>query len=72
MANIEETESNDTVWVSIGITKNLGNYESLRIDAGARVVVHDGENKEEVWGALWDEVDSQVDAKVREVAAPEK
>jgi len=24
------------IWASVGITKNLGNYESLRLDAGAR------------------------------------
>ena len=25
------------IWVSLGITKNLGNYDSLRLDAGAEV-----------------------------------
>jgi hypothetical protein len=30
-------ENKVEIWASVGITKNLGNYESLRLDAGARI-----------------------------------
>ena len=32
----DKTKPETEIWASIGITKNLGNYESLRLDAGAR------------------------------------
>ena len=30
------------IWASVGITKNLGNYESLRLDAGAKIMAFNG------------------------------
>jgi hypothetical protein len=50
----------------LGITKNAGNYESIRIDAGAELVVDDITDPDS-WKALWDEIDSQVEAKLLEV-----
>ena len=49
------TKVNDNkveVWASIGITKNLGNYESLRLDAGAKMTCLSIED-EEAWKKLW-------------------
>jgi hypothetical protein len=34
--------------VKYGVTKNLGNYESLRMDYGARVQLEDGEKPADV------------------------
>ncbi|MEY2973514.1 MAG: hypothetical protein RI886_1291 [Pseudomonadota bacterium] len=56
------------IWASVGITKNLGNYESLRLDAGARVICS-GIEDEEGWKKLWDSVDSQIEAKLQELDA---
>jgi len=56
------------IWASVGITKNLGNYESLRLDAGARVVCS-GIEDEEGWKKLWDAVDSQIESKLQELDA---
>ena len=55
----------NTVWVSIGITKNLGNYESFRIDAGASEEVDDV-NNEETWKRLWNLVDQQLEDQLRD------
>lgn len=54
------------IWASVGITKNLGNYESLRLDAGARVTASSAED-EKAWAKLWDVVDSQIESKLREI-----
>jgi len=66
MANKEKPETE--IWASIGITKNLGNYESLRLDAGARTSCSSLES-EEAWVNLWDVVDSQIEAKLQELDA---
>lgn len=54
------------IWASVGITKNLGNYESLRLDAGARITTESAEN-EDAWKRLWEVVDSQIEAKLQEL-----
>ena len=59
-------QSEVEIWASIGITKNLGNYESLRLDAGARVKAS-SENDEQAWANLWNAVDEQIEAKLREL-----
>jgi hypothetical protein len=60
-------DSVPTIWVSVGITKNLGNYESLRLDCGARNVV-DNVDDDAAWQKLWDTVDGQLQAKILEAA----
>jgi hypothetical protein len=59
-------ENNTEIWASIGITKNLGNYESLRLDAGARVQSSSADD-ENAWKELWDSIDAQIEAKLREL-----
>lgn len=54
------------IWASIGITKNLGNYESLRLDAGARVTASSPDDQA-AWENLWATVDSQIEAKLQEL-----
>jgi len=54
------------IWASIGITKNLGNYESLRLDAGAKCKATSLED-EDAWKRLWDSIDSQIEAKLQEL-----
>jgi hypothetical protein len=54
------------IWASIGITKNLGNYESLRLDAGAKIHLDDVDNQKS-WEDLWSLIDNQIEAKLREL-----
>lgn len=54
------------IWASIGITKNLGNYESLRLDAGAKIKAS-SEDDNQAWANLWSAVDEQIEAKLREL-----
>jgi hypothetical protein len=62
MKDINGTE----IWASIGITKNLGNYESLRLDAGARTVAKTLEDAD-AWAKLWESIDAQIEAKLQEL-----
>ena len=39
-------QTSNTVGVSVGITKNMGNYESMRVDVWAVDNVRKGETKE--------------------------
>lgn len=59
-------ENQETVGVSLGITRNLGNYNSLRIDAWASDPVKEGETKEEVYDRLWAVVDAELEEKLAE------
>lgn len=54
------------IWASVGITKNLGNYESLRLDAGAKCKASSLED-EAAWKKLWDSIDEQIEAKLQEL-----
>lgn len=47
------------VSVSYGLTKNLGNYESLRIDITLAAKVGNGEDVNEIWQQLFN------DAKIK-------
>jgi hypothetical protein len=64
MAQLNENQVE--IWASVGITKNLGNYESLRLDAGARIITSSIDD-EKSWGKLWDSIDSQIEAKLQEL-----
>jgi len=61
---MSEKNDGNHIWVSIGITKNLGNYESFRIDAGARLVGDPSDDA--LWDQLWDKVEAEVEEKLLE------
>lgn len=48
--------------VSVGFTytKNLGNFESLKVDGGVVVSVEENENPEEVYEQAWKSVKNQI------------
>jgi hypothetical protein len=59
-------ENEIEIWASIGVTKNLGNYESLRLDSGARTKASSTED-EKAWEKLWASIDAQIEAKLQEL-----
>ena len=63
---MNKDEKGTEIWASFGITKNLGNYESLRLDAGARTHAASLDDQE-AWAKLWDSIDSQIEAKLQEL-----
>jgi|688.fasta_scaffold274828_2 hypothetical protein len=65
MANlVPENDEQNTIWCSVGITRNLGNYESLRIDAGSRITIDPSSDKDEAWKNLWEDVQAQIEAQL--------
>lgn len=56
----------NVVGVSLGITRNLGNFNSLRFDAWASSEVKEGEDREAVFDRLWAEVDAEIEEKLNE------
>lgn len=61
------SENNEVeIWASVGITKNLGNYESLRLDAGAKTKASSLDD-EKAWEKLWNSIDEQIEAKLQEL-----
>lgn len=54
--------------VSLGITLNLGNYESIRIDVGARVPCRP-EDMDDTYEKTLAWAESRIDHKVKEVRA---
>lgn len=63
---VKPDELSDEIWAAIGLTINTGNFNSLRVDAGSRKTVNGGENREEAWQSLWDEIDQQLAVKIAE------
>jgi hypothetical protein len=61
-----ENNNEVEIWASVGITKNLGNYESLRLDAGAKCKASSLDD-ESAWKKLWDSIDEQIEAKLQEL-----
>lgn len=51
---------------SVGITKNIGNYESLKLEARKRVDVDPSKDETEQWTDLWKEVQDQLEAQLAE------
>lgn len=52
------------VGVSIGVTKNLGNYNSFKADAWKEIEVHDGDDEAEVYAKAWAEVEAQLESQL--------
>lgn len=66
MSDLNHNEDKAEIWASIGITKNLGNYESLRLDAGAKIIASNLEDQDS-WAKLWNSLDEQIEAKLKEL-----
>lgn len=63
------TENNDTrITVNLGFTKNLGNFESLRVDIGIQDFVRSGENINEATDRVYKFVEKKLEEKASEIA----
>ena len=50
--------------VSVAFTKNLGNYQSLRVEAGITMALEDGDNTDKVYEQAWDQVGDQIQSQL--------
>lgn len=63
------TENSDTkITVNLGFTKNLGNFESLRVDIGIQDFVRSGENINEATDRVYKFVEKKLEEKASEIA----
>lgn len=51
--------------VEVTYTKNLGNYESLKLTAGIVLIVHEGERLSDVYKQGWDSVAEQIREQIK-------
>lgn len=57
----------NAVWYSVGRTISPAQWESLRVDAGEARTVGEGENPDDVFALLRQDVDHRFNAIMREV-----
>lgn len=62
----EKSSNDNAIWVNVSITKQLQQYEPIRIEAGARKVVEDVDDKGE-WESLWSTVEDQLEQQIKEI-----
>jgi hypothetical protein len=55
------------VTASLGITLNIGNFQSARVDCGVTADVRDGETTDDAMRRVYDYVEQFVDEKVKEM-----
>lgn len=56
----------DTIWANVSITKQLQQYEPIRIEAGARKSVSNIDDKQE-WELLWKMLEDQLEQQVKDI-----
>lgn len=59
------------VGVSLGLTKNMANYESLRIDVWCTDVVREGESFDQAFERVSDLVKARIDYEMEEILGDE-
>lgn len=48
-----------TLSVTTSLTVNVGNYQSVKVQAGIEAELAPGDDEQECWKQLWDKVDEQ-------------
>ena len=61
-----EFSDSEKIGASMGVTKNLGNFNSVRVDAWASREVKVGADREALWAEIWAEIEGQLEAQLDE------
>lgn len=56
----------DTIKLAVGLTLNLGNYQSMRVDVGLERKVESGDHLEKLFAETRDDLHKQLDNAVDE------
>lgn len=59
-------DNGDRIGVSFGVTLNMGEYQSLRVEAWAEGTKREGETSKDAYKRLYDLVEEQANAKAAE------
>lgn len=60
---VKDDTSDNTVTLAVGITENLGNYNSLRIDVQQSSKQQPGETLDELYARVWRKVEAELEAE---------
>lgn len=63
MSKLEDATTDNEVTLSLGLTENLGNYNSLRIDVQQRSKQQPGETLDELYARVWRTIEAQIEAE---------
>jgi len=55
------------IWVSCGLTLNLGNYESARLDAGISLPVKEEDSPDKMFKEGWNKVLKEIEKQAIEL-----
>jgi hypothetical protein len=59
-------DQGDRIGVSFGVTLNMGEFQSLRVEAWAESTKREGETSAEAYKRIYDLVEKQANAKAEE------
>lgn len=62
----------DRVWVSYGLTINIGNYESVKVDMGMALELDEKDNELEVMNEIYNSIKCEVMEKKLEILRERK
>lgn len=62
----EKSNNENAIWANVSITKQLQQYEPIRIEAGARKIVEDIDDKKE-WEKLWSTLEEQLEQQIKDI-----
>jgi hypothetical protein len=65
-------QEGDRVWVSYGVTINVGNYESVKVDMGMSLELDKEDNELEVINEIYDSIKCEVLDKKLEILKERK
>ena len=57
---------NELVSCSFSLTRNLGNYNSMKIEASRTTEISPSESPEDAWSRIWAEVEAEIEKKSNE------
>lgn len=52
--------------VNVAVTRNLGDYNSIKLASGASAILSDSDDPDEAYTKLWLYAENQVESKVQE------
>lgn len=61
MAQVKE------IRVNVGLTLNLGNYESARLDAGVTMDIKEGDDPKKVYEEAWKICEEEIQPQARDI-----
>jgi hypothetical protein len=62
----DHVNDGNAIWANVSITKQIERYEPIKIEAGARKVVRNIDDKDE-WDSLWATLEDQLEKQIKDI-----